>query len=38
MDGPPEGSEVSDLTPIPAMYAPGVNAEDIAEIAERMGN
>ncbi len=38
MDGPPEGGEVPDLTPIPAMYAPGVNAEDLAEIAERMGN
>ena len=38
MDGPPEGGEVPDLTPIPAMYAPGVNAEDIAEIAERMDN
>ena len=38
MYGPPEGGEVPDLTPIPAMYAPGVNAEDIAEIAERMGN
>jgi flavin reductase (DIM6/NTAB) family NADH-FMN oxidoreductase RutF len=35
---PPESGEVPDLTPIPAMYVPGVNAEDIAEIAERMGN
>ena len=34
MDGPPEGSEVPDLTPIPEMYAPGVNAEDIEDRRE----
>ncbi len=38
MDGPPEGGEVPDLTPVPEMYAPGVNAEEIAEIAHRLGN
>lgn len=37
-DGPPEGGEVPDLTPASPLYAPGVNAEDIAEIAERLGN
>jgi Mn-containing catalase len=37
-DGPPEGGEVPDLTPAPPLYAPGVNAEDIAEIAQRLGN
>jgi Mn-containing catalase len=36
-DGPPEGGEVPDLTLIPPMFAPGANAEDIAEIAKRLG-
>ena len=35
-DGPPEGGEVPDLKPAPPIYAPGVNAEDIAEIAKRL--
>lgn len=35
-DGPPEGDEVPDLNPAPPIYAPGVNAEDIAEIARRL--
>ncbi len=38
VDGPPEGGEVPDLTPMPALYAPGVNEEDIAEIAQRLGS
>ncbi len=38
VDGPPEGGEVPDLTPMPPMYAPGVNEEDIAEIAQRLGS
>jgi Mn-containing catalase len=33
--GPPEGGEVSDHNPSPPIYAPGVNAENIAEIARR---
>jgi hypothetical protein len=39
-DGPPEGGEVPDLTPAPPLYAPGANAEDIAEIPEagRLGH
>jgi Mn-containing catalase len=36
LDGPPEGGEVPDLTPAPPIYAPGVNAKDIAEIAKRL--
>jgi hypothetical protein len=28
---------VPDLTPTPPLHAPGVNAEDIAEIAQRLG-
>ena len=36
LDGPPEGGEVPDLNPAPPIYAPGVNAEDIAEIAKRL--
>ena len=36
-DGPPEGGEVSDLNPAPPLFAPGVDAEDIAEIAKRLG-
>ena len=35
-DGPPEGGEVPDLNPAPPLFAPGVNAEDIAEIAKRL--
>ncbi len=35
-DGPPEGGEVPDLNPSPPIYAPGMNAEDIAEIASRL--
>jgi Mn-containing catalase len=35
-DGPPEGGEVPDLNPAPPIYVPGVNAEDIAEIAKRL--
>ena len=34
-DGPPEGGEVPDLNPAPPIFAPGVNVEDIAEIANR---
>ena len=37
-DGPPEGGEVPDLTTMPELYSPGVNAEDINELAQRMGN
>ena len=33
--GPPEGGEVPDHNPAPPIYAPGVNAENIAEIARR---
>ena len=36
-DGPPEGGEVPNLTPAPPLHAPGVNAEDIVEIAQRLG-
>ena len=36
-DGPPEGGEVPDLNPAPPLFAPGVNEEDIAEIAQRLG-
>ena len=32
----PEGGEVPDLTSAPSLYAPNVNAEDIAEIAKRL--
>ena len=32
----PEGGAVPDLTPAPPLYAPGVNEEDIAEIAKRL--
>lgn len=35
-DGPPEGGAVPDLNPAPPLFAPGVNAEDIAEIAARL--
>jgi hypothetical protein len=35
-DGPPEGGEVPDLEPVPPLYAPSVNAEDIEEIARRL--
>jgi Mn-containing catalase len=35
-DGPPEGGEIRDHNPAPPIYAPGVNAEDIAEIARRL--
>jgi Mn-containing catalase len=38
VDGPPEGGEVPDLTPMPEVYTPGVNQEDINELAQRMGN
>ena len=34
--GPPEGGEVPDLDPAPPIYAPGVDAENIAEIARRL--
>jgi Mn-containing catalase len=34
-DGPPEGGEVPDHNPALPIYAPGVNAENIAEIARR---
>ena len=30
-----ETGEVPNLTPAPALYAPAVNAEDIAEIAKK---
>jgi manganese catalase len=36
VDDIPEGGEVPDLEPAPALYAPGVNAEDIGEIAKRL--
>jgi Mn-containing catalase len=36
-DGPPEGGEVPDLTEVPPMYAPSVTAEDIEEIAKKLG-
>jgi hypothetical protein len=29
---------VLDLTPAPPLYAPGVNAEDIAEVTQTLGN
>ena len=32
----PEGGSVPDLNPAPPLYAPGVNEEDIAEIARRL--
>ncbi len=32
----PEGGAVPDLNPAPPLYAPGVNEEDIAEIAKRL--
>ncbi len=32
----PEGGAVPDLNPAPALYAPGVNEGDIAEIAKRL--
>lgn len=32
----PEGGAVPDLNPAPALYAPGVNEQDIAEIAKRL--
>ena len=32
----PEGGAVPDLNPAPPIYVPGVNAEDIAEIAKRL--
>jgi Mn-containing catalase len=35
-DGPPEGGEVPDLEPVPSLYAPSVNAEDIEEIAKKL--
>lgn len=35
--GPPEGGKVPDLTLVPPMFALGANAEDIAEIAKRLG-
>jgi Mn-containing catalase len=35
-DGPPEGGEVPDLEPVPPLYAPSVNVEDIEEIAKRL--
>ena len=35
-DGPPEGGEVPDLNPAPPLFAPGVTAEDIEEIARRL--
>jgi Mn-containing catalase len=35
-DGIPEGGEVPDLEPVPPLYAPTVNAEDIEEIAKRL--
>ena len=35
-DGRPEGGEAPDLNPSPPIYAPGVNAEGIAEIARRL--
>jgi Mn-containing catalase len=35
-DGIPEGGEIPDLNLVPPIYAPGVNADDIAEIAKRL--
>jgi Mn-containing catalase len=35
-DGIPDGGEVPDLAPIPPLYAPTVNTEDIEEIAKRL--
>jgi Mn-containing catalase len=37
VDGIPEGGEVPDLTPVPPMYAPSVSAEDVAELARKLG-
>lgn len=35
VDDIPEGGEVPDLSEVSAMFAPGVNAEDVAELAEK---
>jgi len=35
-DGPPEGGEVPDLTPIPPMYAPNIDPADVEELAKRL--
>ncbi len=37
VDGIPEGGEVPDLNPIPEMFAPNVSAEEIEEIAKKLG-
>jgi len=35
-DGIPEGGAVPDLAPVPPLFAPNVNAEDIEEIAKKL--
>ena len=37
LDGPPEGGPVPDLSHEPQVFAPGVNEEDVNEIAKKLG-